>query len=228
MRQQKLWEIKSMDLSSLAFFYNQDKLYFPFTTRICSARFSAHLNLDLLVFLLCLIMWLNQIITTASLRRGSGRRRKRRRGDWGGEEEKQVGFKMSGWAHTACHKSLDLAGKASLKLNFKIHKWVHWKIRTLALDGPGLRRSLWKMERRLDWTVESSNSPKTTIQDCCKRQQQGRKCSTSRVAVRSRKEFILSHKVINWTITAGADKLTGIFSLPLQWAQLGYLPPGRI
>ena len=33
-----------MDLSSLAFFYNQDKLYSPFTTRICSARFSAHLR----------------------------------------------------------------------------------------------------------------------------------------------------------------------------------------
>lgn len=139
--------------------------------RICSARFLAQLNLDFLVFLLCLTMWLNKIITT-SLRRGSGRRRKRRRGDWGGGEEKQVGFKMAGWAHTACHKSLDLAGKASLKLNFKIHKWVHWKIRTLAIDGPELRRVLWKMNRRLDWTVESSNSPKTTRQDCYKRQQQ--------------------------------------------------------
>ena len=64
------------------------------------------------------------------------------------------------------------------------------------------------MDRRLDWTVESSNSPKTTRQDCYKRQQQCRECSTSRVAVRSRKEFILSRKVINWTITAGADKLT--------------------
>lgn len=64
------------------------------------------------------------------------------------------------------------------------------------------------MDRRLDWTVESSNSPKTTRQDCYKRQQQCRKCSTSRVAVRSRKKFILSRKVINWTITAGADKLT--------------------
>lgn len=34
-----------------------------------------------------------------------------------------------------------------------------------------------------------------------------RKCSTTRVAIWSRKEFILSHQVINWTITAGADKL---------------------
>lgn len=31
------------------------------------------------------------------------------------------------------------------------------------------------MERRLDWTVESSNSPKTTIEDCCKKTTAGPK-----------------------------------------------------